>query len=654
LEQGLTDRPRYSRADLETLKAKSRPEILELFGSFEDRGLDEEQFVGKALSLVDPSRVAGLTDTLTNGDSAAGAMTVLKACETSTDPPPEAGPEVVQSADEVLGNRFTFYGEPHTLPADIDWDFNPGTRHWGMDLNRFTYLTPLTRAFLHTGDNRYGRKAIDLILDWIAKCNIEQCFEGTPYVFGSYLNNTIHCSAWARCVTSLIPSGLVQPVELLRILKSIHEQIGYLEVVTNGHAGNWPTIGCQGTLASMSRLPVLRDQDRFTSYFIETLANQVEAQILPDGVQDELTPHYHSVVINNILTCAESCQRLGLSLEQRTLEALRRMIRYQEQTVTPNGSAHVAFNDSDPDSVPKIAERLDNLDLGDYLTSPGSLVSEDYPYAGVAFLRQPPIDGDLYLAFDGGPFGRSHQHEDKLGFWLHAFGRDLLVDPGRHLYDQSEVSYLPYLRTTHAHSTITIDGQGQNSRAHKETWIADAPGSLTFSTGEGEVRASAQYDLGYGETNAIEVVHHREIVFVDETFWVLFDTITGAGVHTIDSRFQFYPGDVSAGGSRATTQYPDTNLLLETTGHWDRACVQKGEEGPRAGWYSASYNKIEPSPTLCLTLETELPLQYAVLLLPYKGTSEPESRVVLTDGTADISVSGNSYRVSASAATGGS
>jgi hypothetical protein len=59
------------------------------------------------------------------------------------------------------------------------------------------------------------------------------------------------------------------------------------------------------------------------------LANQVEAQILPDGVQDELTPHYHAVVVNNILTCAESCTELGLSLEARTLEALRQMAQYQ-------------------------------------------------------------------------------------------------------------------------------------------------------------------------------------------------------------------------------------------------------------------------------------------------------------------------------------
>lgn len=643
----MTERHRYSRTDLDTLKTKSRPEVLDLLGSFEDRGLRDDAFLKLALELIDTGRVPGLSDHLENGEVTRAAQAVLAMFGGDRETA-EADAETIRSADEVLGNRFTFYGEAHTLPDDIDWDFNPGTRHWGMDLNRFTYLTPLTQAYLSTSDEKYGRKAIDLILDWIEKCDIEKCFEGTPYVFGSYLNNTIHISAWARCVTRLIPGGIVEPIELLRILKSMHEQLGYLEVVTNGHAGNWPTIGCQGALATMAALPVLRDQDRFTSYFVETLAKQVEEQILPDGVQDELTPHYHAVVINNILTCAESCRKLGLDLEPRTLDTLRKLVRYQAQTVTPNRTAQVAFNDSDPEAVPNVADRLRAIDLGDYVPEPTSLGPEQYPYAGVAFLRQRATDGDLYLAFDGGPFGRSHQHEDKLGFWLHAYGRDLIVDPGRHLYDQSEVSYLPYLRTTHAHSTITVDGEDQNSRAHPDTWIASAPGSLTYAESDSEVRASAVYDLGYGPDNAIDVIHHREIVFVDQKFWVLFDTVTGGGDHTIDSRFHFYPGDVVVEDQRATTQNDDGNLLLVATGSWDTVQVVNGQQDPRLGWYSASYNKIAPAPTLTFSRGGSLPIRYAVLLLPYRGSTTPDASISYTDRIATVSVGGADYSVPAS------
>ena len=646
------ERPRYSRDDLEQLRESSRSDLFDIFGSFDERLLDDAAFIKAAAELVDPAKVPGLDNAVESGDAEAIAAAILAACckapEVAKNPPSGIAVDAKHTvADAVLENRFTFYGETHQLPDDFSWDENPGTAHWGHDLNRFSYLPALTRAHAQTGDQRYARKAIDLMLDWVAKCEMERCFQGTPYVFGSYLNNTIHASIWAQCLKMLIPTGTVQPIELLRILKSLHDQIGYLEIVTNGHAGNWPTIGCQGVLATLAALPVLRDMDRFTAYFIQTLANQVEEQILPDGVQDELTPHYHTVVVNNILTCAESCAELGLALETRTLDTLRQMVRYQAQTITPDRSAQVAFNDSDPEVVPNVADRLRKIDLGDYVPELATLGPEAFPYAGVALLRQRPSEGDLYMAFDGGPFGRGHQHEDKLGFWLHAYGHNFLVDPGRHLYDRTEASFLPYLVTTQAHSTITVDGQGQNSRAHPETWIADAPGSLTFIESGNEVRAAACYDLGYGPDNAIKVIHHREVVFVGQKYWVLFDTLSGDGRHKIESRFQFGPGDIVVEGNQTTTQFADANLLVVVTGEW-HAQILQGEENPRAGWYSASYNKIEPAPALSLIQEVNLPLRYAVLLIPFQGRQAPDAIFSFGNQTATVALNGVIHTISAS------
>jgi hypothetical protein len=90
---------------------------------------------------------------------------------------------------------------------------------------------------LATGDTRCSRKAVALILDWIAKCDLGRCFQGTPYMFGSYLNNAIHCEAWCQCLKTLLARDQVTPIELLRALKSLHDQLAYLEIVTNGHAG---------------------------------------------------------------------------------------------------------------------------------------------------------------------------------------------------------------------------------------------------------------------------------------------------------------------------------------------------------------------------------------------------------------------------------
>lgn len=630
-------RPLFSRTDLDRLKTLNREQVLDVFGSFDERTHDEREFVLRTAALLDAGRVPGLGDAVQRQDSEAVLQAVVAACCGSKEQGAlTVDAETLRQAEDVLIHRFKFYTETHQLPEDLDWNYNPGTAHWTHDLNRFSYLGLLNRAYFATRDARFARKAVDLILDWISKCDIGLCFVGTPYMFGSYLNNAIHCAAWARCVKQLLPEGQVQPVELLRILKSLHDQLAYLEIVTNGHAGNWPTIGCQGILQVLVALPVFRDMDRFVDYCIETLARQIDEQILPDGAQDELTPHYHAVVVNNLLSAGESLQVLGRTLETRTLETLRKMVHYQQQTVVPNRSAQVAFNDSDPESVPHSGARLERLGLGDFVLPPEALGPEAFPYAGVGFLRQKATEGDLYLAFDGGPFGRSHQHEDKLGFWLYAYGRNFIVDPGRHLYDHSAASFLDHLKSTQAHSTICIDGKGQNNRGRRDTWIAKAPGSLAFEVKDGEVRASSAYDLGYGPKNEIAVVHHREVVFVRERFWVVFDRVTGDGKHQVTSRFQFYPGEVALEGARAMTQYPDANLLLWSLAPWDGAAVTKGQENPRSGWYSASYSLIEPAPCLTFEAQTALPFVSATLLFPYRGAVAPEVTFAFEKGRAVV------------------
>ena len=620
-------RPLLSRADLPALKRLEQAQVFAALGSFDERGLSEEEFIDRTFGLLDARRVPGLAAARAAGNVTQALDAVVRACRRgqTTNRTSRLDPASRAVANDALENRFSFYGERHQLPAALDWDFNPGTAHWGHDLNRFSYLDPLLRTYVATNEPRYSRKAITLILDWIAQNDVSQCFRGTRYAFGSYLNNAIHCAVWSRGLATLLASQQVGAIELLRVLKSLHDQLAYLEVVTNGHAGNWPTIGCQGILETIAALPVLRDTERLADYCARTLASQVAEQVLPDGVQDELTPHYHRVVVGNLLSAMRALRSLGRDLDAPTRQTLRKMVRYQQQTTVPDGSKQVAFNDSDPANAGNLLPALDSLGLQEFFSPPERLGPECLPYAGVAFLRQRQDRGDLYLAFDAGPYGRSHQHEDRLGFWLFAYGRNLLVDPGRHLYDHSARSFYDYLKSTAAHSTLRIDGENQHSAGRRDTWIAKQPLDLGWQESADEVRASGVYALGYGPTNRIAVVHRREIVFVRERCWIVFDTVEGAGEHAIESRFQFAPGQLRLADGTACTRFDDANLLLRTvpTAPFTDIHVESGQENPRGGWYSDSYGKIEPAPALVQSLQTRLPWRAATLLFPYPGTTPP-------------------------------
>lgn len=617
-----------SRADLPALKSADRARVFAVLRSFDDTGLNEEQFMRRALALLNAARVPGLAEALAADDLGLALSAVGATCARSRDTAkPELSDSVRAMADNVLAHRFDFYGEMHQLPPQIDWNFNPGTAHWAHDLNRFSYLSPLVQTYCATGDTRYSRKAVELILDWIAKCDFAASFEMKPYAFSSYLNLALHAVHWSRAVRQLAAHEQVTPRDLLRILKSLHDHLAYLEIVTHGHAGNWPTIGVMGMLGTMEHLPVLRDIERWVGYGQRSVAAQIAEQVLPDGVQDELTPHYHFVVVSNLVTIRRSLRALGHDLDAQTMGRLRQMIHYAQQTLTPDGRKQVAFNDSDPGAAPDLAAMLKPEGLGDLLRSPDQLGPEVFPYAGVAFLRQRQDHGDLYLAFDAGPFGRSHQHEDKLGFWLFAYSRSFLIDPGRHLYDHSEASFYDYLCGTGAHSTIMVDGQGQNSRRRRDSWIAKAPLDLGWSEDANEIRASGVYDLGYGPDGAPQVVHRRTVVFVNQRCWVLFDELTGDGDHTIESRFQFAPGRLRLDAARAVTDFPDANLMLWPIASAPamKARVEEGQTDPRGGWYSDRYGIIEPAPALSLALSGTLPIRIATLLLPYRGTQMPDA-----------------------------
>ena len=644
----------YSRADIPALREMDRRQIFAALRSFDQQGMAPDTFAMATAALLDHDRVPGLVEACTSGDAAAVRERTYAACgggDAPVQPTRHASETVLARADELLDNRFTFYDETHQLPEAIDWDANPGTGHWGHDLNRFSFLAPLSEAFLGTGDRRYARKAVELILDWCRKVDFTQAFAQTPYVFGSYLNHAIHCGAWGRALHKLLPHGILQPDELIEILKTLHDELAYLEIVTNGHTGNWPTIGGMGMLNALATIEVLRDTDRYVDYCIDLFAGQIGDQILPDGSQYELTPHYQWVVVRNVLSASKALRHFGRQLSPETVDALARMVHYGQQMLVPDGSARVAFNDSDPRATQNLhhaaAEAFAQAGFADLLTPDAELGPERFPYAGVALLRQRADQGDLYLAFDGGPYGRGHQHEDKLGFCLFAYGREFIVDPGRHLYDSSEVSFWPYLKSTQAHSTITIDGRGQNSRAYPESWMAHEPLSMDWAVGDDEIRAAACYELGYGEDNAVRAVHHREIVFVQERFWVIFDAVCGEGNHHIESRLQFAPGALRQAGNAIVTQCPDANLLVQANREagFGRASIVTGQMAPRAGWYSPSYGHVEPAPSVCYGISTDLPFVSAFLLYPYRGTTPPEVDFHFADQVATATIDGTVWHI---------
>ena len=563
---------------------------------------------------------------------------------------PDPSRDPVAVADDCLDNTFDFYGEQHALGPDIDWEHNPGTDHWGHDLNRFSFLVPLVAAAQQTGEDRYARKAAALVLDWVDKNDVCHAWfwydeprggGRSPYVWASYLNIAIHLRQWARHFEAMVAHW--DSPELMRVIKSIHDQLAYLERVIPTMTNNWVLIGAHGMLSTAMRLPELRDLERWLDYAWQRISDEADRQVLPDGMQFELAECYHFVVLSILCEATNAYRDAGIPIPESIQQTTARMLDYLMQTITPDGRA-TAFNDSDPDFGPRFADllaaegRRRRRDDWRYVGTrgvegrPPEVLSQAFEYGGRYVLRSGWSPQSTYLAFDGGPWGYSHQHDDRLSFWLSARGRPLLIDPGRYLYDRSNpYSADAYLKTTRAHSTITLDDQGQADRDFRDTWQPrEKLTDNTWIVTDAFQRVAGSHTLGYGPGGAIQGVHRRSITCWPTDVLLVLDRLSGAGRHTVQSRLQFYPGEVVCTDGVWHTTYPDGNLAVVPFADTDfDVRVEKGRLDPTVGWYSEGVHRIEPSPTLTVEAAGDLPWRGGFLLAIYDGATPPPMSVGL-------------------------
>ncbi|MGW9331756.1 heparinase II/III domain-containing protein [Bosea sp. NPDC055594] len=489
---------------------------------------------------------------------------------------------------------FAFYGEGHALPAGTSWDDNPGSWHWGHDLNRFGFLCLASAP-------EQQRASIDLILDWI------ECYpasrEQTPYTYGNLLNVCLRLENWWRFMILCGASGILSSREIALIKNSVFQQtlLAFRLLDKRGLWSNWSFIALRALffiLYTDSSFPFRR---LLLAMAWRRLETSIEIQILPDGAQHELSPHYHWVVLEIIDSIAQLADHAGDARGKSLPALIERMKAFMRAFILPDGSL-ASFGDSDSIDGPRVSRFL--------ASSGGSLPSGStvYPYAGIGVLLD--VERGHHCIFDCGPYGRAHQHEDALSFWLTAYGRNLIIDPGRYQYDPDAGSFYYFLRSSAAHSTVTVGAGGQRAKSlHRKSWRRGRPGPPDVGNDLGKLVLKGRYDSGY-EGIEVPIVHERTILWEpgsDE--WTVVDLVEGEGRFPVSCRFQCYPGTTSLEGDLFRLCVEDVELQLEIDEIWTQRQVFNGEHAPRSGWFSPQLNQLVPAPCLVLSTEVTLPIR---------------------------------------------
>ena len=213
-----------------------------------------------------------------------------------------------------------------------------------------------------------------------------------------------------------------------------------------------------------------------------------------------------------------------------------------------------------------------------------------------------------------------HGHSDSLSVDVSGFGKTLLIDPGRYMY---EGPYRVWFESTEAHNTVVVDGKNQSEM--QDGWLFK-----TMAVGKNKKWVTNKnFDFFDGSHDGYErlnepVTHRRRILFVKPYYWIIVDDMIGKGEHDFDLYYHFPEKTTvktDSGNFETIVGYGDDVFLSITPcGTEDyRMNVIQGSEKPIQGWVSYDYAVKLPAPVLRYSKRASAPVRFTTILNPFKG-----------------------------------
>jgi hypothetical protein len=540
--------------------------------------------------------------------------------------------KTVALADTILKNVFVIQNVRGEVPfgndGHRDWYYKGPNddREWAWLSNRHSQIDFILSTYFETGNPKYA-EYIDLFLrDFIIKSMPYPGVKSSTSVWRG-LEVAARVKVWSRLFYGLTNSSYLSPATRLLMLSSLPDHAHYNR---NFHSGNnWLTMEISALATVATNFPEFRDSEEWLDYSVETMVESMRGQVYADGVQTELTSHYHNVALRNFELFKEICDGANKELPYFFNQTLEKMYSYIAHVVRPDGH-RILNNDGDRGSDRELilegAEKFNNEEWkyvatnGEKGTLPSDGPSYLYPWAGQLISRS-GYDADAHWSFfDIGPWGSGHQHNDKMHISISAYGRDLLVDGGRFAYS-GEVAgkFRRYATGSQSHNVVLIDGKGQ----------APGPRLAAQSLREDQFKITPDFDYAWGVFDGyIDLegrgTHSRALFYVRNEYWIVVDRVSTSQPRKIEVLWHWHP-DCEVETRDKGIVYTNNkrgNLSIIPVGKqkWGIAFV-KGQEQPEIqGWYSEEYNKFTLNIASVYTTNIKSDKTFVWLLYPSEGT----------------------------------
>lgn len=565
--------------------------------------------------------------------------------------------------DALLDGQFTFNGETHRLTDATDWLHNPSHDiEWHILLHKFYYAVGLGLAFERSGDARYVRRWVHLIDGWMRV---------TPPGFIAADVTGRRVQNWIYSLHLLVghpahpTDRFITPAFHAKLLRSLHAQVEYL-CANLTEKRNHRTLELYAIFMAGVVFPEMSRAAYWRDFALAQTVDNLASDLLSDGVHCELSTDYHHLVLKNALNFRRLATLNHVAVPASFDEHLARGLTFSMHVHKPDGIVP-SLSDGDArsylDLLHQGAMLLGRDDLlfvatqGASGTPPTARVAH-FPASGYSVVRSDWGQGAAgfsdaqHLVWDCGPLGEgNHGHLDCLTFELAAFGRSLIVDPGRYTYSEAVdpadgTNWRVHFRGTSVHNTVSVDGLQQTryepkavkpGTRHTRGTVrhkisGPAPDARTI-----EHHHSAQLDVLHGQarSHAYDAVHDRCIVFVDRQYWIVSDWLDAPTPHDYTLNFQLgVPAQDTTTLSHGATLLSQHNGALLRSPHL--LVLQPARDGVhthlQSGWVSARYGDKHAAPALQSTAQGRH-ASFDTVLMPWRTT---EPTVTVDDVTVDV------------------
>jgi hypothetical protein len=581
---------------------------------------------------------------------------------------------IIQQAENLIDGKFNLLGFGELdFGVSMDWHFEPRSKkrtplkHWLLldeletakngdlkiiwELNRHQHFFTLGTAYWLTSDERYAAIFVMHLCSWM-----EQNPPSLGINWSSNQEVAYRAISWIWAFQFFLESPALSSNILRDALKFLYLHARHIETYLSTYTSpNTHLIAeafalyCLGTF-----LPEFKQSSHWRKLGKEILLNELDRQILPDGVHFELSTWHHrqaaDFYIQFLLLSRINGDKFGRGELEKVEIKIQKLLDFLMFITRPDRTTPLLGDDDGGRILPYywqpfpndfrvtlahgavlfkredykfIAEEfcpesiwlfgMDGVTMFDLLDlEPPSETSKAFPDGGCYVIRDDWSRESNFMLLDGGKHGVlncAHAHADALSFELAMQGKTVLVDSGTYSYYESKEAR-NYFRSTFAHNTLSLDNESSSEPDDVFSWKETAQiDGLKWVSHDRFDFFEARHD-GFSRLVKDAAFHQRSVFALKENYFIIRDGMQISGTHRYDLNFHF-----DANTDPRIRKKEGGSVLTEK----DLKLVLYGDNGrflQRDDWIAPIYGACVEAPSFSFASVSSGPQEFFTFLFP--------------------------------------